>query len=111
MTTLRALLKKAGFNPNRGRIIHQTTSNEDIPGKAKIVSARIIDWRDDILDREFELECKAPTCPRIVAEDERSFYFPSWINNHTEILTVFRDVMYYRDVEFPTPYPGLAEGR
>ncbi|HUV67098.1 MAG TPA: hypothetical protein VMW24_24635 [Sedimentisphaerales bacterium] len=110
MATIREWLLEAGFAFKEGRIIWQPVSAEAYSpgwcGTNGIMDGQEVGWDHDILDHEFDSGFGAPECPRFIAEDDTTMYFPRQYDGATKLVCVRKDIAYYLNHEHPTPYPG-----
>lgn len=107
MSTIRQWLNEAGFNWNRGAIVHQEAAGYS-PGWSRnneIGNARVIKHDDPVLDLEFNSSYGAPQCPRFIARDDSAIYFPVQYDGATWIEKIVIDLNFYVRGN-PTPYPG-----
>jgi len=107
MATLREFLDQAHFDWNTGKIIVQLTEEEDgSQGWNTPVSAKWIEKDDPILDKKFSDGFGGPECPRFIAEDAESLYFPYQYDGATGPVAVFKKIERYLDPKVESPYPG-----
>lgn len=105
MATLRGWLTEAGFDWSDGRILWQDTG-ESGPGWGSPTAASWITPEHAILDTEFSEGYGSAECPRFIAEDSTTLYFPYQYDGATGLVVVRKDLTHYLDPKNETPYPG-----
>lgn len=83
MATIREWLDTAGFDWNSGKIIWQRTEYNEYPGWESPVDACFIPKDHHILDEVFDDGFGGSECPRFIAEDDKTFYFPAQYDGTT----------------------------
>ena len=106
MTTLRLLLDEKGFNWPQGLIIYHEIKSVFAPGWGSAIKAQAIPSDHYILDKEFDDGYGSPQCPRFIAKDDASLYFPAQCYGATHVEKIFIDISKYLCFEtLETPYP------
>ena len=112
MATVREFLDQSGFDWDNGSIVIQMVNDDGggFPGWADTATPAVHVSSDDaILDRTFDDGFGGPECPRYIARDNDSVYFPSQYDGATSPICVCIDLGAYTRTDGNhenTPYPG-----
>lgn len=106
MATLRQLLTQAEFDFESGSIYYSESKEDDYsPGWGDGMPAVKIDLSHPILDKDFYTGYGSPQCPRFIAYDKESVYFPCQYDGSSWVESVYLKPDQYLGGK-TTPYPG-----
>lgn len=110
MATIRQWLKDVGFEFDNSIIIFQDVTEEAYcPGWAadyELKDTVVIPSNHPVLDLEFDDGYGSSRCPRFLAKDSKSIYFPTQYDGSTSITVIQHNLDFFIGNNKPLPYPG-----